>query len=228
MRTEPLDTGLLVQAVCRYLAGLVIVALLLFLPAGSLSYWQAWLFIGVLFIPMLVAGLVLLRHNPTLLRRRMDANEKQDGQRLVIGASALMFSSVFIVAGLGHRFRWPMLPPWVSLVFAVVFLLGYALYAEVLRENEFLSRTVEVRDGQHVVDTGLYGIVRHPMYMCTLVLFLSMPLILASPFSFLIMLTYVPLIVTRIKGEEEMLEAELDGYRAYEQRVRYRLIPHVW
>ena len=228
MHPNPLDTRLLAQASIRYLAGVILVGLLLFLPAGSLMYRQAWLLLGILFIPMLIAGTVLFMRNPDLLRRRLDAREDQGDQRLIVLLSSVMFVSAFVVAGLTYRFRWPMLPFWSSVPFAVVFLFGYALYAAVLKQNEYLSRTIEVSEGQRVVDTGLYGLVRHPMYLSTLVLFLSAPLVLGSAFSFLIMLAYIPIIICRIKGEERVLEQELEGYRAYERRVRYRLIPHVW
>jgi protein-S-isoprenylcysteine O-methyltransferase Ste14 len=183
---------------------------------------------GVLFVPMLVVGLVMMKKSPELLKKRLNAKEKQVEQKQVILLSGLVFLATFIVAGLNFRFRWIVLPDWISWASAVVFLLGYLLYAEVLRENEWLSRTVEVQEGQSVVDTGLYGVVRHPMYMSTLVLFLSMPLVLGSVISFFIMLAYVPIIALRIRNEEQVLEKGLKGYAEYRQRVRWRVIPFVW
>ena len=220
--------GLLGKALPRFFCGAALTGLLLFLPAGTFDYWQAWLLMGVLFVPMLIAGFVLLYKSPELLKRRLSAREEQGEQRTVIALSALLFIAAFVTAGLNRRFGWLMLPDAVSWAAAFVFLLGYALYAEVLRENVWLSRTVEVQEGQTVVDTGLYGVVRHPMYMCTLLLFLSMPLMLGSPVSFLIMLFYLPVIVKRIRNEEQVLEGGLRGYRDYKRRVRYRLIPYVW
>lgn len=201
---------------------------LLFIPAGTLSYWQAWLFIGILFIPMLIVGIVLMSHNPELLRKRLDAKEKEGEQKSVVAMSSLLFVAMFVSAGLSYRFGWWILPDWLVIAAAVVFLLGYAMYAEVMRENFWLSRTVEVQDNQQVVDTGLYGIVRHPMYSATLILFLTMPIVLASPWSFVIMLLYVPIVVKRIQNEEMVLKQELGGYKEYIQRIRYRLIPFVW
>lgn len=223
-----MDLKLLANAVTKFTLGLLLVAALLFIPAGTLHFWNAWLLILVLFVPMFIAGLLMLFKAPELLRRRLNAREKQTGQKGVIALSGLMFAAAFVLAGLGWRFGWYMLPRRVCLLFAGLFLLGYALFGEVLRENEYLSRTVEVQEGQHVVDTGLYGIVRHPMYSATLVIFLAMPVILGSVFSLVIMLSYVPIIVARIRGEEALLEQELEGYREYERKVRYRLIPHIW
>jgi len=204
------------------------VGLLLFLPAGSFSYWQGWLLMGILFIPMFAAGLVMMQKSPDLLKKRLDAKEEQSEQKAVIALSALMFLAAFIVAGLNCRFKWIVLPAWVSWTAAVVFLLAYALYAEVLRENVWLSRTVEVQENQQVIDTGLYGVVRHPMYMSTLLLFLSMPLVLGSVLSFVIMLAYIPIIAKRIRNEEKVLESGLEGYTEYKKRVRYKVIPFVW
>ena len=223
-----MDRRLFSQALCKFLLGLVLVGALLFLPAGSFAYWQGWLLMGILFIPMFCAGLVMLRKNPALLRRRLDAKEEQADQKTVILLSGLMFLAAFVAAGLSFRFQFLMLPRWVSLAAAVVFHAAYALYAEVLRENEYLSRTIGVQEGQRVVDTGLYGIVRHPMYAVTLLLFLSMPLVLGSVLSFVILLCYIPLIVKRIRNEEAVLAAGLAGYETYMKKVRYRLIPFIW
>ena len=223
-----MDTKLFSQAIVKFLSGLLIVGLLLFLPAGTFTYWQAWLLIGILFIPMFIAGLIMMKKSPDLLRKRLDVKEEQSEQKAVIALSGLMFLAAFIVAGLNIRFGWILLPGWVSYAAAVLFLLAYALYAEVLRENVWLSRTVEVQENQKVIDTGLYGIVRHPMYMATLLLFLSMPLVLGSVLSFVITLAYIPIIAKRIRNEEQVLESGLEGYAAYKKRVRYKVIPFVW
>lgn len=183
---------------------------------------------AILFVPMFCAGLFMMAKAPDLLRKRLNADEEESEQKMVLVLSALMFIAAFVLAGLGVRFGWPMLPSWVSWVGAAVFLVSYALYAEVMRENEYLSRTIEVQEDQHVVDTGLYGIVRHPMYSVTVLLFLSMPLVLGSPFSFVVMLAYVPIIAKRIENEEQVLSRGLEGYGEYMTRVRWRLIPHVW
>ncbi len=220
--------SLFFQALTKFVFGLLLVGLLLFLPAGTFAYWQAWLFIGILFVPMFIAGIVLVVRQPELLRKRLDAKEQQQGQKWVVALSGLMFIAVFVVAGLSLRFGWYMLPDWAVFVATVVFLAAYALYAEVMRENVWLSRTIEVQENQQVVSTGLYGIVRHPMYSATLLLFLSMPLVLASPWSFAIMLLYIPIIALRIRNEEQVLERELKGYAEYEQRVRYKVIPFIW
>ena len=216
------------QAMGKYLFGVVLVGALLFLPAGTFDYWQGWLLMGVLFIPMFLAGLVMLKKNPDLLRRRLQAKEEEGEQKTVILLSGLMFLAAFVVAGLCRRFDRFLLPSWASWAAALLFLLAYALYGEVLRENEYLSRTIRVQEGQKVVDTGLYGIVRHPMYAATLLLFLAMPLILGSVFSFLILLAYPLIIAKRIRNEEQVLERELEGYREYMEKVRFRLIPGVW
>ena len=223
-----MDTKLFSQAIMKFLCGLLIVGLLLFLPAGTFAYRQAWLLIGILFIPMFVAGLIMMKKSPDLLRKRLDAKEEQTEQKAVIALSGLMFLASFVVAGLNFRFGWIVLPDWASYVSAAVFLLAYALYAEVLRENVWLSRTVEVQENQKVIDTGLYGVVRHPMYMTTLLLFLSMPLILGSALSFVIMLAYIPIIAKRIRNEEQVLEGGLEGYTEYKKRVKYKVIPFVW
>lgn len=216
------------QAIGKFLLGAAGVGLLLFLPAGTLWYWNGWLFMGILFVPMFFGGLVLMFKNPELLRKRLDAKERQAEQGLVIKLSGLMFIAGFILAGLNFRFQWSALPVPAVAGGAALFLLAYLLYAEVLRENAYLSRTVQVQEGQKVVDTGLYGVVRHPMYSATLVLFLSIPLVLGSLPSFAAFLAYPFLIAKRIRGEEEVLEAGLSGYGAYKQKVRYRLIPFIW
>lgn len=219
---------LLVGALVKFLAGVVLVGLLVFLPAGTFTFFNGWLFMGILFVPMFIAGFVMMVKNPKLLQSRLDAKEKQSDQSFVVKLSGLMFLAGFVVAGLDFRFGWFRLPKTVSIVAAVVFLAAYALYAEVLRENTYLSRTIEVQENQKVIDTGLYGIVRHPMYSVTLLLFLSMPLVLGSVYSFVIFLAYPFIIAKRIKGEEEFLEKELEGYSEYKHKVKYRLIPFVW
>ena len=223
-----MDTKLLFQAFTKFLLGIIILGVLVFLPAGSFHYWQGWLMMGILFVPMFVAGIILMVKNPELLRKRLNAKEEQKEQKWVVALSMLMFIAVFVVAGLNWRFQWLVLPNWVVWLAAALFLLGYVLYAEVLRENTYLSRTVEVQEDQEVIDTGLYGVVRHPMYMATLILFLAMPLVLASPISFLIMLFYIPLIAKRIRNEEAILEQGLKGYSEYKQRVKYKVIPYIW
>jgi len=217
-----------IEAITKFFAGVVLVGLLIFLPAGSLSYYNGWLFMGILFIPMFFAGIFMMIKNPSLLRSRLDAKEKQKDQSLVVKLSGLMFLCGFIIAGLGFRFGWYILPQGMVIASVVVFLFAYVLYAEVLRENTYLSRTISVQDGQKVVDTGLYSIVRHPMYAVTLLLFLSMPLVLGSIYSFIIFLAYPFIIAKRIKGEEAFLEKELQGYTEYKQKVKYRLIPFIW
>ena len=223
-----MDKNLLIQALAKVSLGFILLGLLLFLPAGSLRYWQGWLLMGILFVPMFVAGFVMLFKNPDLLRKRLNAKEEEKEQKTVVALSGLLFIAAFVVAGLNWRFHWCVLPDWAVWVAAVLFLFCYLLYAEVLRENTYLSRTIEVQENQKVVDTGLYGIVRHPMYMATTVLFLAMPLVLASPISFLIMLLYIPLIAKRIKNEEVVLEEGLEGYKEYKERVKYRIIPFIW
>ena len=216
------------QALTKFLLGAVIFGLLIFLPAGSLHYWQGWLLMGILFVPMFVAGLILMVKNPGLLRKRLNAREEEKEQKSVVALSGLMFVAAFVVAGLNWRLQWLVLPEWAVWVAAALFLFGYVLYAEVLRENTYLSRTIEVQEDQKVIDTGLYGIVRHPMYTATIILFLSMPLVLASPISFLIMLLYIPLIAKRIRNEEAVLEQGLKGYSEYKQRVKYKVFPYIW
>jgi len=223
-----LDKKRFIQAIGKYLLGLMLFSILVFIPAGTLNYWNAWLLMGILFIPMLIVGIFLSIKNPELLRKRLNAKEKEAEQKSVILFSSLMFISGFIVAGLDYRYQWLILPKWVVFVATAVFLFAYLLFAEVLRENPYLSRTIEVQENQKVIDTGLYGIVRHPMYTSTILLFLSMPLILGSFFSFLIFLIYPLIVVKRIKNEEEVLEKNLEGYPEYKKRVKYRLIPFIW
>ena len=216
------------EAILKFTAGVFLVAVLLFLPAGTVDYPGGWLLMGILFIPMFLAGLVMMAVNPGLLRSRLNAKEKEREQDLVVKLSGLMFLVGFILAGLDFRFGWSNLPFAVNCVGAVLFLLAYALYAEVLRENTWLSRTIEVQEGQTVVSTGLYGIVRHPMYAVTLLLFLSMPIVLGSVPAFLVFLCYPLIIAKRIKNEEKVLSRDLPGYAEYLQRVRWRLIPSIW
>lgn len=216
------------QAIAKFLLGVILVGLLIFLPAGTLSFINGWLFMGILFIPMFLAGIVMMLKNPELLKSRLNAKEKQREQSLVVKLSGLMFLAGFLVAGLNYRFAWYVLSTGVSVAATVVFLVAYLLYGEVLRENTYLSRTIEVRENQKVIDTGLYGIVRHPMYSVTLLLFLAMPLILGSFQSFVIFLVYPFIIAKRIRNEETFLEKELAGYREYKDKVKYRLIPFVW
>ena len=223
-----MDTKLFTQALTKFFLGVVIIGLLLFLPAGSFRYWQGWLLMGILFVPMFIAGFVLMAKNPELLRKRLNAKEEEKEQKTVVGLSALLFIAAFVVAGLNWRFQWCVLPNWAVWIAAALFLACYLLYAEVLRENTYLSRTIEVQEDQKVIDTGLYGIVRHPMYMATTLLFLMIPLVLASPLSFLILLLYLPLIAKRIRNEESVLEKGLEGYKDYKQRVKYRIIPFIW
>lgn len=219
---------LFIEAIAKFALGVLLVGLLLFLPAGTLAWTHGWLLMGLLFIPMFIAGLVMMAKNPMLLKNRLDAKEKEVEQRLVVKLSGLMFLLGFVAAGLSSRFGWLVLPGWVSAVGAVLFLSSYALYAEVLRENAYLSRTIKVHEGQHVVDTGLYGIVRHPMYAATVLLFLSMPLVLGSAIAFVIFCAYPFIIAKRIKNEEQVLEEGLQGYKEYKTRVKWRLMPFVW
>ena len=223
-----MDAKLAFQAILKFLSGVIILALLIFIPAGSLSYFQGWLLMGILFVPMFIACVVMMFKNPELLKKRLNNKEEQSEQKLVIVLSALVFVAAFVLAGLNYRHNWVPIPMWVSYAAAGVFLLAYALYAEVMRENEYLSRTVEVQKNQKVVDTGLYRVVRHPMYMSTVLLFLAMPLVLGSVISFAVMLLYIPIIVIRIKNEEKVLEAGLKGYSEYKKKVKYRLIPFIW
>lgn len=219
---------LLTQAFVKFFLGVIILGILIFLPAWSLHYWQGWLLMGILFVPMFVAGLVMLAKNPELLRKRLNAKEQESEQKTVVRLSGLLFIAAFMVAGLNRRLGWWLLPDWAVWVAAGLFLASYLLYAEVLRENTYLSRTIEVQENQKVIDTGLYGIVRHPMYMATTFLFLMMPLVLASPISFFIMLGYIPVIAKRIKNEEKVLEEGLEGYAEYKRKVKYRILPYIW
>ena len=223
-----MDRKLFGSAMLKFFSGLALVALLLFLPAGSFAYWQAWLLIGVLFVPMFAAGLVMMAKNPALLRKRLNAKEQQSEQKKVVVLSGILFLVSFVLAGLNYRFGWLVMPRAVIWAAAGVFLLGYCLYAEVLRENTYLSRTIEVQEDQKLIDTGLYGLVRHPMYTATILLFLAMPLILGSPLSFAVMLLYLPIIARRIRNEEAVLEQGLEGYADYKKRVKYRLFPGIW
>ena len=216
------------EAIVKFFLGLIIVGLLLFLPANSFAYWNAWLFMGLLFIPMFIGGVILMFKNPQLLRRRLEGKEKEQEQKQVVLFSGLMFLIGFIVAGLNYRFQWFIISNIVVIISSIIFVISYILYAEVLRENTFLARTIGVEDKQKVVDTGLYSVVRHPMYAITILLFLTIPLILGSIFSFLIFLIYPLILVKRIKNEEMVLEKELKGYLEYEKKVKYKIIPYIW
>ena len=216
------------QAITKFLIGALLVGALIFVPAGSIKFLNGWIFMGVLFIPMFIFGIYLMFKNPDLLKRRLNAKEKEGEQKTVIALSGLMFISGFVVAGLNYRFGWIVLPNIVTIIASIVFVISYILYAEVLRENAYLLRTIEVEKGQKVVDTGMYGIVRHPMYSVTILLFLSIPLILGSIISFVIFLMYPFIIIKRIKNEEKVLERDLEGYIEYEKKVKYRLIPFIW
>lgn len=219
---------LAVKGVCKMLIGFVFLALMIFLPAGTLRFANGWLFLGVLFVPILLLGAVLLWKVPALLEKRLDAKEKENDQKLIVLLSGVIFLVGFILAGMDFRFSWLVMPAWIPVAASVVFLVTYVLYAEVMRENAYLSRTIEVQEGQKVVDSGLYGIVRHPMYAVTVVMFLMIPLILGSLFAFLVFLTYPVLIAFRIRGEERFLESALDGYADYQKRVKWRMIPFIW
>ena len=219
---------LMASAGVKLLMGLVLVGLLIFLPAGTLCFFNGWLLVAVLFVPMLIAGVVMAVCSPQLLKKRLNTKEKESEQKSVVAMSGIMFIAAFVVAGLNYRYVWTVMPSWIVWSAVALFLLSYAMYAEVMRENAYLSRTIEVQEGQTVIETGLYGIVRHPMYSATILLFLSMPLVLGSLPSFVIMLVYIPLIVKRIKNEEKVLLAGLDGYEAYCGKVKYRLLPFVW
>ena len=219
---------LLKEAIIKIVVGIILIGLLLFIPAWTLSWLYGWIFMGVLFVPMLIAGIVMYFKAPDLLESRLRAKETQSEQKQVIGFSGIMFLLVFILAGLNYRFKWIILPETAVYIGIAIFLLSYALFGEVLRENRYLSRVIEVQKDQKVVDSGLYGIVRHPMYFATLFLFLSMPLVLNSLPSFIVMLSYIPIIVKRIRNEEEVLEKELSGYKEYKRKVRYRLIPFIY
>lgn len=219
---------LFLSALEKYVMGLLFMAVLVFWPAGSLRFWNGWLMIGLLFIPMLILGIVLFIKAPELLKKRLNAKEKSADQQGVVAVSGLMFLVGFIVAGLDHRLSWSTVPDWVVIAASAVFLISYALYAEVMRENAYLSRTIEVQDGQRVIDTGLYGVVRHPMYAVTLWLFLAIPLILGSWYALILFVVYPAVIAVRIRGEEKLLEEELPGYKEYKKKVKYRMIPFIW
>ena len=223
-----MNIKLFFQAIIKFLVGLLITGTLLFIPAGTFKYWNGWLFIVLLFIPMFIAGIVLMIKNPELLKKRLNSKEKESKQKQVIAFSGLMFLSGFIVAGLNYKYNWIELPNVVVIISSILFIIAYILYAEVLRENIYLSRTIEVQEGQKVVDTGLYKIVRHPMYAVTILLFLTMPLILGSIISFIIFLVYPIIITKRIKNEEEVLEKDLEGYLEYKRKVKYKMIPFIW
>ena len=223
-----MDKKLFTQALAKFVIGLIIVCLLLFIPAGSLNYLNGWLFIALLFMPMFIAGIIMFIKTPDLLKRRLNAKEEENEQKIVILISGIIFLLAFVLAGLNFRFGWFKLPKLIVIIASIVFILSYIMYAEVLRENSYLSRTVEVSENQKVIDTGLYGIVRHPMYTSTIFLFLSAPLILNSIISFIIMLIYPVILISRIRNEEKVLEKELDGYEEYERKVKYKIIPFIW
>ena len=219
---------LMASAGIKLLMGLVLVGLLIFLPAGTMHFFNGWLLVAVLFVPMLIAGVVMALRSPELLKKRLNAKEKEDEQKSVVAMSGILFVTAFVVAGLNYRYGWVVMPSWAVWSAVVLFLLSYIMYAEVMRENAYLSRTIEVQEGQKVIDTGLYGIVRHPMYTATVLMFLAMPLVLGSLPSFVIMLMYIPLIVKRIRNEEKVLLDGLDGYEEYCRKVKYRVMPFVW
>ena len=223
-----MNIKLFFEAIIKIILGILIIGLLIFWPANTLNYWNGWLLMGILFLPMFIAGIVMMIKSPDLLKNRLKAKEKEGEQKVVILLSAVMFITGFIIAGLNFRYGWVMMPNWVVIVSSVIFLLSYILYAEVLRENQYLSRVIEVQENQKVVDTGLYGIVRHPMYAATIFLFLSMPLILGSIYSFIVFLIYPIIIAKRIKNEEEVLEKDLKGYTEYKSKVKYKMIPFIW
>ena len=222
-----MNVKLFVEAILKFALGVILVGLLLFLP-GTFSYWQGWLFMGLLFIPMFIAGIIMMIQSPDLLRRRLNNKEKEGPQKVIVLLSGLMFIGGFLVAGFNYRFSWIILPDIITWIFSIIFIISYLLYAEVLRENTYLLRTIEVEKNQKVVDTGLYKIVRHPMYAITILLFLSIPFVLGSIISFVIFLVYPFIIVCRIKNEEKILEKNLKGYKEYQKKVKYRLIPYIW
>jgi protein-S-isoprenylcysteine O-methyltransferase Ste14 len=219
---------LFLEAIVKFTCGLLLVGLLIFLPAGTLAYSYGWLLIGLLFGPMLIAGFVMLAKSPDFLKKRLDVKEKQATQKGVVAYAGLMFIAGFVVAGLDYRFGWSNMPQWVTIAASVLFLVSYALYAEVMRENAYLSRTIKVEEGQKVVDTGLYGVVRHPMYAVTILLFMAMPLVLGSWYALIVFSFYPAIIIVRLKDEEDLLTRELPGYDAYKQKVKYRIIPFIW
>lgn len=219
---------LFLEAIVKFTCGLLLVLALIFLPAGTVNYPYGWLLVGLLFVPMLIAGFVMLAKSPEFLKKRLDVKEKQATQKGVVVYAGLMFIAGFVVAGLDYRFGWSNMPQWVTIIASVLFLFSYALYAEVMRENAYLSRTIRVEEGQKVVDTGLYGIVRHPMYAVTILLFLMMPLVLGSWYALIAFAFYPVIIIVRLKDEEDLLTRELPGYEAYKQKVKYRIIPFIW
>ena len=223
-----MNKKIFLQAIIKYIFGVLIISALLFIPANTFNYWNGWLFMALLFLPMLIAGIVLIIKNPELLRKRLNAKEKENEQKWVLLLSGLMFISGFITAGLNYKYKWIELPNVVVVISSILFIIAYMVYAEVLRENTYLSRTIEVQENQKVIDTGLYGIVRHPMYAATILLFLTMPLVLGSVISFLIFLIYPFIIGIRIKNEEKVLEKELEGYLEYKKKVKYKIIPFIW
>lgn len=223
-----MDKKLFIQAITKFTFGFIIIALLLFIPAGTLNYLNAWLFIGILFVPMFIVGIILMIKNPDLLCKRLNSKEKEAEQGILLLLGGVMFIGGFVVAGLNYRFEWIILPKYIVFIAAIIFLLAYVLYAEVLRENMYLSRIIEVQENQKVIDKGLYGIVRHPMYLSTILLFLSIPLVLGSLFSFLIFMIYPFIIAKRIKNEEKVLEEGLKGYLEYKEKVKYKMIPFIW
>lgn len=223
-----MDGKLLKEAIIKFVSGVILIGILMFLPAWDIRWRNGWMLMAILFIPMFFAGIIMYKKAPDLLRSRLKARETQSEQKDVISRSGIMFLAAFVLAGLNHYFGWTVLPAWIVWAGVVIFLLAYCLFGEVLRENRYLSRTIEVREDQEVVSTGLYGVVRHPMYTATVLLFLAMPLVLGSWPSFIIMLAYIPIIVKRIRNEEQVLEGELKGYSEYREKVKYRLIPHVW
>ena len=219
---------LLISALTKFLAGIILMGLVLFLPAGTWKYSNAWLFLGLLFIPMLILGVVLFLKAPELLEKRLQSKEKESTQKGVVAISGLMFIGSFVLAGLDFRFGWTNVPAWVVVLASVILLVSYGMYGEVMRENAYLSRTVEVQENQKVIDTGLYGVIRHPMYTATIFLFLAMPLVLGSWIAFAVMLLYPVAIIARIGNEEKVLEEGLQGYTEYKKKVKYRLLPFVW
>ena len=223
-----MNIKLFFQAIIKFISGVLLIGLLLFIPANTINYWNGWLFMGLLFVPMFIAGIVLMIRNPELLRKRLNAKETENEQKQVIVLSGLMFLLGFIIAGLNYKYNWIVIPNVVVIISSILFILAYILYAEVLRENTYLSRTIEIQENQKVIDTGLYGIVRHPMYAVTILLFLAMPLILGSIISFVIFLIYPIIIAKRIKNEEKVLEKELKGYSEYKRKVKYKVIPFIW
>ncbi|MCI8411410.1 MAG: isoprenylcysteine carboxylmethyltransferase family protein [Clostridia bacterium] len=223
-----MDIKLFFQAIIKFIMGVLLIGLLLFIPANTIYYWNAWLFLGLLFVPMFIVGIVLMIKNPELLRKRLNAREKENEQKQVIAVSGLMFLLGFIIAGLNYKYNWIVIPNIVVIISSILFILAYILYAEVLRENTYLSRTIEVQENQKVIDKGLYRVVRHPMYAITILLFLTMPLILGSIVSFMIFLAYPIIISKRIKNEEKVLEKELLAYAEYKKKVKYKIIPFIW